>query len=295
MNVHYLELFYYVAKFGGITAAVRRMPYGIQQPAVSAQLLKLEEQLNTRLFQRRPFALTSPGQELYDFIEPFFSGLPRLGERISGRGDQHLRLGASTTVLGYFLPAILDRIKKPLPDLKITLRQLSPLDVEQALLGDELDLAITAPGVAASRLKKKTLLKIPLVLLVPESSRWKTFGDLRRMANDTFITEPLIGVPPHEPLNQLFEEGLVKQGVQWPVQLEVNQMELVPRYVSHGFGCGVYPDVPGWPLAQGVRALPLKGFPLMDVAVVHRGHLSPVGKQLVDLCVKVANGMSGDS
>ena len=33
MNIHHLELFYYVAKFGGISEAVRNMPYGIQQPA----------------------------------------------------------------------------------------------------------------------------------------------------------------------------------------------------------------------------------------------------------------------
>ena len=45
MNVHHLELFYYVAKHEGITAAVRKMPYGIQQPAVSGQILQLERDL----------------------------------------------------------------------------------------------------------------------------------------------------------------------------------------------------------------------------------------------------------
>ena len=35
MNIHHLELFYYVARYGGITEAVRNIPYGIQQPAVS--------------------------------------------------------------------------------------------------------------------------------------------------------------------------------------------------------------------------------------------------------------------
>jgi hypothetical protein len=29
---HHLELFYYVARFGGISEAVRNIPYGIQQP-----------------------------------------------------------------------------------------------------------------------------------------------------------------------------------------------------------------------------------------------------------------------
>ena len=38
MNIHHLELFYYVARHGGIVPAVRNMPYGIQQPAVSGQI-----------------------------------------------------------------------------------------------------------------------------------------------------------------------------------------------------------------------------------------------------------------
>src|SRR2546421_12688001 len=58
MNIHHLELFYFVAKHGGIAAAVRSIPYGMQQPAVSGQIAKLEESLGTKLFQRRPFALS---------------------------------------------------------------------------------------------------------------------------------------------------------------------------------------------------------------------------------------------
>ena len=63
MNIHHLELFYYVARHGGIGEAVRNIPYGIQQPAVSAQVLQLEADLGVTLFQRRPFQLTPAGAE----------------------------------------------------------------------------------------------------------------------------------------------------------------------------------------------------------------------------------------
>ena len=79
MNLHHLELFYYVARHGGISRAVRHMPYGIQQPAVSGQVLLLEQDLNTKLFDRRPFRLTTDGQELYDFVRPFFQDVEALG------------------------------------------------------------------------------------------------------------------------------------------------------------------------------------------------------------------------
>ena len=88
MNVHHLELFYYVAKHGGISEAVRKMPYGIQQPAVSGQILQLEETLGIKLFQRRPFSLTPSGRELFQFIEPFFGRIDDTGARLRGEISQ---------------------------------------------------------------------------------------------------------------------------------------------------------------------------------------------------------------
>src|SRR6266480_5556994 len=78
MNIHHLELFYYVAKHGGIAAAVRNMPYGIQQPAVSGQIAKLEEALGAKLFNRRPFSLLPAGVELFKFIKPFFDEVEKV-------------------------------------------------------------------------------------------------------------------------------------------------------------------------------------------------------------------------
>ena len=98
MNIHHLELFYYVAKHEGISGAVRNMPYGIQQPAVSAQVIQLENDLGITLFQRRPFELTAAGEELYGFIAPFFEGLEEVSQKIRGGVAQTIRIAASTTV-----------------------------------------------------------------------------------------------------------------------------------------------------------------------------------------------------
>ena len=107
MNVHHLELFHYVAKHGGIMPAVRNIPYGIQQPAVSAQVLQLEADLGTTLFQRRPFQLTPAGEELYEFIRPFFANLDAVAEKVRGGTSQLIRIAASMVVLKDHLPALL--------------------------------------------------------------------------------------------------------------------------------------------------------------------------------------------
>src|SRR5215813_493170 len=98
LNIHHLELFYYVARHGGITEAVRNIPYGIQQPAVSGQVAQLEEYLGVTLFQRRPFSLTPAGEKLYHFIEPFFANLDAMTSELQGGKAGQIRIGASATV-----------------------------------------------------------------------------------------------------------------------------------------------------------------------------------------------------
>ena len=124
MNIHHLELFYYVAKHGGISEGVRNMPYGIQQPAMSAQIIQLEEFLGLSLFQRRPFALTGAGQELYDFIRPFFDNLNATADRLRGGVSQHIRIGASEVVLRDYLPAVVQEVRKKFPKLVIILEKI---------------------------------------------------------------------------------------------------------------------------------------------------------------------------
>jgi DNA-binding transcriptional LysR family regulator len=111
MNIHYLELFYFVAKHGGIAAAVRNIPYGIQQPAVSGQIAKLEESLGTKLFQRRPFALSPTGTELFEFIRPFFENIDVVAERLRQNSSPQLRIAAPAIVLHDYLPQILQRVR----------------------------------------------------------------------------------------------------------------------------------------------------------------------------------------
>ena len=143
MNIHHLELFYYVARHGGISEAVRRIPYGIQQPAVSGQIIQLEEFLGAPLFRRRPFELTPAGQELYAYIKPFFENLPALGDKLRGGTAQYIRIGGSEIVLRDHLPGILQQLQKPFPKLKATLREGYHPQLVQWLLNQELDLAIT--------------------------------------------------------------------------------------------------------------------------------------------------------
>jgi DNA-binding transcriptional LysR family regulator len=280
MNIHHLELFYYVARHGGITEAVRNIPYGIQQPAVSGQIIQLEEFLNTTLFNRRPFYLTPVGQELYEFIKPFFSNLPDMTEKLCGGASQHLRIGASETVLRDHLPDILQNMRKRFPGLKITLRQGYQPTLEPWLLNNEIDLAVTLlEGKPPSGLNSIPLLELPLVLLVKKGNGLSSASELWKRNR---IEATLISLPSRETIWKHFQQGLNRLGVDWFTGIEVSSVDLIVTYVASGFGIGLSVAIPQARLPASVRALPLTDFPPVTFGAIWRGRLTPFLRAFMD-------------
>lgn len=274
MNIHHLELFFYVAKYRGISEAVRNMPYGIQQPAVSAQIIQLEEFLGTTLFHRRPFSLTPAGEELFAFIRPFFENLHPIADKLRGGGSQHIRIGASEIVLRDHLPPVLQEVRKQIPNLKVTLREGYQPELEACIRNRDLDLAITLldgkppPGVQAV-----PLFKLPLVLLVKEES---SIHSLKQLWTQDPIRETLVSLPTQESIYKNFQQGLQKLKVDWFSGIEVSTVELVETYVANGYGIGLSVVIPRAKLQPGLRALPLEDFEPVTFGVLWQGQETPV-------------------
>jgi DNA-binding transcriptional LysR family regulator len=280
MNVHHLELFYYVAKHGGIMPAVRNIPYGIQQPAVSSQIAQLEEYLGVTLFRRRPFALTPAGEKLFAFIQPFFANLDKIGDDLQGGQSRHIRIGASTIVLRDHLPGLFNDVWKKFPGLKMSLREGFPAQLESLLQADEIDLAITLiEKKSAAGIHSLALLELPPVLLVQKNSSLKSAEELWRRDK---IEEPLICFPPGEPIGKGFQQKLGELGVDWFPSIEASSADLIETYVASGLGIGVTVAIPKKVLPPALRVLPLDGFPPVTIGALWRGHKTPLLQTFLD-------------
>lgn len=272
MNIHHLELFYYVARHGGIMEAVRNIPYGIQQPAVSGQVAQLEEHLGVTLFHRRPFALTPEGEKLYKFILPFFSNVEKITSELQGGQERHIRIGASSIILRDHLPSLLRGLRKKFPALKISLREGYPAQLENLLTHEEIDLAVTLiEKKAPAGIHSRELLELPMVLLVEKGSAIKSAEQLWKCDK---IDEPLICLPPGELLCKHFQEKLEELGVDWFPSIEASSADLIETYVANGLGIGVSVEIPKKPVRENVVALPLPGFPPVIIGAMWRGRMT---------------------
>ena len=280
MNVHHLELFYYVAKHGGISAAVRGIPYGIQQPAVSGQMGKLEEDVGVKLFERSPFKLTPAGVRLFGHVQPFFEGIDAVAERIREASAPRLRVGAAELIIREHLHSVVERLRAHHPQMRLVLRSGSTLELEAWLRDRHIDLAITPlEGRPPARLSSARMLRMPLVLVVPRDSKLKSAAELWPQRE---IAEPLITVPLTEAISRIFRKGLQRRRVTWPTAIEASSLELVARYVERGYGLGVTVAVPEVFKQSGVRVLPLEGFDPVEVAIMWQGEATPLIQLVLD-------------
>ena len=280
MNVHHLELFYYVAKHGGVSAAARQIPYGIQQPAISAQILQLEDTLGLTLFQRRPFQLSAEGQMLFEHIEPFFNGLPVLEQRLRGGAETRLRIAAPEIVQREYLPELLSRMSKRVPQFHFALFNGRQSEIEARLLAQEIDLGLSLiTDKPAVGMNTRELVRLPMVLLVPEKSRFKRSADVLGLDR---IDLPLITLGTKDALPRVFNDELRARGVDWLPSLELGGLDLIAKYVAQGFGIGLSIHVPQIKLPAGVREITLDDFPSIPFCALWMGRLTPLGESFLE-------------
>ncbi len=295
MNVHHLELFYYVARHGGIMEAVRNMPYGIQQPAISGQLLQLESYLGVKLFRRRPFELLPAGTDLYEFIRPFFGELGNMEKRLRSASREILRVAAPVVALRDHLPRVLQEVRKKFPHLQLTLRAGQQPQVEAWLERQELDFAITLlEGQGAKGLNHLPLLELPLVLLVPKASRFRNASEIFEALATESLEDPLISITAVELAPRRFREFLENRSLEWPSRVEVTDLELVEVYVQSGFGIGLSLAIPGGSFAKDLRVLPVSDITPLRLGAVWQGTPTAVMSTLIETLRSYVEKITGN-
>lgn len=282
LNLHHLELFYYVAKHGGIIKACREMPYGIQQPAVSSQLLKLEEDLGVPLFQRRPFALTDTGKALYAEIAPFFGGLSGLEQRLKHPALRPLRLAGPGELLSRHVPGLLHTLKKSQSGLRVQVREAAQQRALLLLQEGEVDLAV---GVRENSLppgfQEHLLIRLPLALFA-KAGKSKAPAK-KRIAELLESKPPLIALEEQELPTRRFRQWLQARETAWPTSIEANSGAQILGYVEQGLGVGLWVRPPSLPVPKGIDTLILPGHEPLEITATWRGKLPPIAEQFLEL------------
>src|SRR5262249_34667234 len=148
-----LRYFVAVAETGSFTRAAERE--GVTQPTLSEQVIKLENGLRKRLFDRlgRKVGLTDAGHELLGRAQGILGavGEAERAVRDSAEGGR-LRVGAIPTVAPFLLPGVVTRFRKQHSGVQLQLEEDRTERLLADLLAGELDVGIMALPIRDDRL-----------------------------------------------------------------------------------------------------------------------------------------------
>jgi LysR family transcriptional regulator, hydrogen peroxide-inducible genes activator len=166
MEIHQLRYFCAVARTGSFTRAAEEE--GISQPSLSQQIVKLERNLNSKLFDRlgRRVQLTECGEALLPQAHAILrqmndarSTLDSLRNGVRGR----LKIGSIPTITPYFLAPRLAEFVKLYPEVELRLSEDITPKLVQSIKEGELDVAIVGlpvrnPDIVCSELFREEIM-----------------------------------------------------------------------------------------------------------------------------------------
>lgn len=144
LTIRQLKYFVAAAELGQISQAAIQL--AISQSAITTSIRDLESSVGTQLFERsaQGVSLTHSGRNFLNHAYTILSSvdaaltMPNLESTVTGR----LVLGASYTVIGYFLPYHLQRLAQFYPHLEIQVHELNRDSIEEGLLANRYDMAV---------------------------------------------------------------------------------------------------------------------------------------------------------
>jgi len=142
------------------------------QPAVTFQVRQLEEQFNTRLFDRthNRISLTDAGERVFEYAERIFhlySEMDNSVRELTGDISGVLILGASTTIAEYMLPELLGDFKSKHPEVTIRLKVANTDGIVSQVENNDIDLGVVEAPVNNKNLVVEECRTCQLVLIVP--------------------------------------------------------------------------------------------------------------------------------
>jgi len=291
MNLNHLAIFHAVAQERSVTLGAERLH--ISQPAVSKQLQELERSLGVPLFDRLPrgVRLTEAGELLEVYARRLFAVEAEAeGALAELRGLERgsLSVGASLTIGGYLLPDILARFNKKYPGIELKVQMANTDEVQERLLGGELDVALTEGFVDHPELEADTFDEDTMVVIAPpyHPILAETPVTAARLCEEQFIMrEEGSGT------RAVVERAFAAKDLTLRSVMSLGSIEAIKRTVAAGVGLAM---VSGLSVVLEVEAGKVVTVPISDLTVRrplhrlylrgrHRSHAAKAFSEMVDL------------
>ncbi|GAB1482461.1 selenium metabolism-associated LysR family transcriptional regulator [Treponema sp.] len=242
MDTTKLQAFCTVAELKSFSEAAMQLNY--TQPAISAQIRELENELKVPLFKKtgKNVELSDAGNALLPHAEQLLAQFQELKNVLPGNeahNDRVVKIGASSLPGVHLVPSIMAKAKSRYPDLSFKLTINNNYQVERMLYANQIEVGFAGRKrmqVATGSLTEHLLVKDDLVAVLSPSHPLAGRSDIRMQ---DLATMPLILPPRNILTRRQVEERFRHLGLSFEIVLELGNTEAIKELVEHNIGVTV--------------------------------------------------------
>jgi len=245
VNLHLLRVFAAVAERRSFSRAAEAL--FISQPAVSKAVRTLERELDLSLVERgvglpKGVRLTDAGVALADHARGIFALEKAATEEVRARVGLkrgRLLIGASTTVVGYWLAPYLNALMKLLPDVDVRVRMGNTDLIAQSLIACDVDLALVEGAVSDPRVESEHWRDDPLQVVVHPGAEFLQRGKpkLSDLDEQVWLMREA-GSGTHQVAERIMQENNIRPRR----MIEIGSNEGIARAVAEWLGIAILPQ-----------------------------------------------------
>ncbi len=235
MDFDQLVTFVAVAELGNFSRAAEKVLR--TQPAISAQIRKLEEENNAKLFDRtkKAVTLTPAGERFLQYARQLLALRAEAMQVVADAGTEVsgvLSIGANETTFLYVLPELLSQYHAQYPEVRISVYRNFSHKVLQKVEDNVVELGVVTVPLRSSSLLAVPIFRDPLVWIVgsqnPLAKQSKV--SLKELADQELILHKMGS------LRRIMEKQLRPFRPQLKVTMELTSAEMVKKFVVAGLG-----------------------------------------------------------
>lgn len=243
MEVHQLRYFCAVAESGSFTRAAEREQ--VAQPSLSQQIMKLEEELGVRLFDRlgRTVRLTGFGQVFLPRARAILVELKAAKDEVAEHQSSvsgPVSVGVIPTIAPYFLPLPLALFSRKYPQADINVVEDVTARLMDRLRAGQIDLAILALPMRGHDIETFQLRTEKLFAIVPRAHQ---LAKKRRVTLKDLRDQPFLLLREDHCFRETAIEVCKRARVSPHIVFESGQFSSILAMVGAGMGISIVPEM----------------------------------------------------
>ena len=242
MEIHQLTYFVAVAETGSFTRAAEQC--NIAQPSLSQQIIKLEQELGTALFDRLPrqTVLTEAGRMLLPRSRLILSELQEIKYGLNAdiqNGQGKLSVGFIPTIAPFVLPRVIERFSRDFPLAALSVHEDLTDVLVKDILDGKLDVAITSLPIHTKSIHTEELLTEQLLVASAQGDKIAHRASLHIKELDDY---PFIALSEMHCLGEQVQSFCYQEDLDVQIVCHTAQLSTVQNCVARGLGVSLVPE-----------------------------------------------------